>query len=407
MKDRSGFHAKAALGASCLMLCMWVGLWWNCLALYADPVIHEWGIASTQFMMAATIMSLTNAAVQLFFYGRIQAKLGIRRYILAGGIVCTCGIALIGSARGLTAFYLGAFLFGTMVGGITTNPVTEILNSWYRKNVGKLIGITQMASSGSGILFSLLIAVLISRAGWRLPVWITAAASAVTTAAVLVLYRGSPEELGERPMYEEQAQEEEETEDGISYQGIFRTPQFYLLAAGYVLVPMAAQGALSNLPLLTASLGYGQLSGTFLSVALIASALFFVPAGVIIDKAGTKWMVAVAMAFLCGGFLLLLFGGTSLAMVYGAAALIGAASDACQLPFGISVREAFGSKEYSKKLGVISAFVFSALAFGPSLMTMLYDMTGDYRLAMELFLAMGLGGAAAVFPGTRRAAPKD
>ncbi len=191
MKDRSQFHARAALGASCLMLCMWVGLWWNCLTLYADPVIHEWGITSTQFMMAATIMSLTNAAVQMFFYGKIQAKLGIRRYILAGGVVCTCAIALIASAKGLGAFYLGAFLFGTMAGGITTNPVTEILNSWYRKNVGKLIGLTQMASSGVGILFSLLIVVLISRSGWRMPVWITAAASAVTTAAVLFLYRGN------------------------------------------------------------------------------------------------------------------------------------------------------------------------------------------------------------------------
>ncbi len=153
---------------------------------------------------------------------------------------------------------------------------------------------------------------------------------------------------------------------------------------------------------MTASLGYGRLAGTFLSVALIASALFFVPAGAIIDKMGTKWMVAIAVAFLGGGFLLLLFGGTSLWMTYGAAALIGAASDACQLPFGISVREAFGSKEYSKKLGLISAFVFSALAFGPSLMTMFYDMTGDYRLAMEVFLVMGIGGTGAIFAGTRR-----
>lgn len=56
-------------------------------------------------------------------------------------------------------------------------------------------------------------------------------------------------------------------------------------------------------------------------IALIASALFFVPAGAIIDKMGTKWMVAIAMAFLGGGFLLLLFGGTSLGLTYGIAAI--------------------------------------------------------------------------------------
>ncbi len=63
-----------------------------------------------------------------------------------------------------------------------------------------------------------------------------------------VFVPGKPEELGEQPMYSGEARTEEKAEDGIAYRDIFRTPQFYLLAAGYVLVPMAAQGALSNLP---------------------------------------------------------------------------------------------------------------------------------------------------------------
>ena len=67
MMDKSMIHARSALVASCLMLCMWVGLWWNCVTLYADPIIGEWGISRTQFMLVATIMALTNAVVQMFF----------------------------------------------------------------------------------------------------------------------------------------------------------------------------------------------------------------------------------------------------------------------------------------------------------------------------------------------------
>lgn len=402
MNQKSAFHAKSALAASCLMLCMWVGLWWNCITLYADPIINEWGILRTQFMLVATIMSLTNAIMQMFFYGKIQAKLGTRRYIMLSGAVCTCGVALIASSKGLATFYLGAFIFGTMVGGITNNPVTEILNSWYKKNVGKLIGVTQTASSVAGIVFSVVIAMFVRQVGWRIPVWITVALGAVTTVLILSLYKGSPEELGEAPMYAGEQEKVRQDEDGIPYKSIFQTPQFYLLLVGYILVPMVAQGALSNLPLLTSDLGYGDLSGTFLSVALIASAVFFVPAGAIIDKAGTKWMITLAMAFLAIAFAMLLLMKPSVWMTYVVAALIGAASDACQLPFGISVREAFGSKEYSKKLGIISAFVFIALAFGPSIMTVFYDVFGNYELAMIIFIVLGAIGTGAVHFGTKR-----
>lgn len=103
-------------------------------------------------------------------------------------------------------------------------------------------------------------------------------------------------------------------------------------------------------------------------------------------------------------FLFLLDGiEASLWVTYAAAAFIGAASDACQLPFGISVREAFGSREYSKKLGVIAAFDFIALALGPSVMTMFYDALGNYDLAMILFLFLGIAGAGAIHLGTKRA----
>lgn len=403
MKDKNAVYAKKALAASCLMLCMWVGLWWNCITLYGDPIIAEWGILRTQFMLVTTIMALTNAVMQMFFYGRIQAAIGTRKYIMCSGIVCTCAVALMASSRGLLTFYLGAFLFGTMVGGITNNPVTEILNSWYKKDVGKLIGIAQTASSIAGIVFSIVIAVLVRQAGWRIPVWMTAALGGVTTFLILMLYKGSPKDLGEQPLHQEEQKETSEKEDGISYKRIFKTPQFFCLLVGYILVPMVAQGALSNLPLLTADLGYGELSGTFLSAALVASAIFFVPAGVIIDKAGTKWMVTVSVIFLVIAFALLLWGKSSLWVTYAAAAFIGAASDACQLPFGISVREAFGSREYSKKLGVIAAFDFIALALGPSVMTMFYDALGNYDLAMILFLFLGIAGAGAIHLGTKRA----
>ena len=403
-KDPSALHAKMAIVTTCIMLFTWVGVCWNCLSLFADPIITEWGIARTQFMLIFTIMSMANAGMNMFFYGRLQEKLGARKLLLIGGPLATLGFTLIALSDDLVLFYIGGLLFGIAVCGLNNNPTTVIISDWYKKNVGKLIGIPQTVGSVSGIIFSIVFAALIAALGWRLPMWIIVIVSALATVIIAVIYKGSPKELGEKAMYEDEVTEEKaEADDGISFSQMFKKPQFYFLFVGYLLVPIVAQGVLSNLPLIAVDMGYGSLSGTILSVALIASAVFFIPGGAVIDKKGTKWMVALCMAMLIAALLALYFMKPSLILVYVIAILIGAAYDACTIAFGISVREAFGSKEYGKKLGIIAAFDYIGLALGPSVMTIFFDATGSYDAAYISFIVFAVVGAIAVFLGTKRA----
>lgn len=403
-EDKSALHAKMAIVTTCIMLFTWVGVCWNCLSLFADPIISEWGIARTQFMLIFTIMSMANAAMNMFFYGKLQERLGARKLLLIGGPLATVGFALIALSSNLTLFYIGGLLFGIAVCGLNNNPTTVIISEWHKKNVGKLIGIPQTVGSIAGIVFSVVFAALIAALGWRIPMWIIVAVSALATVIIAVIYKGSPRELGEKAMYEDEVAEEKTEEiDGIPFARMFRTPQFYFLFVGYLLVPIVAQGMLSNLPLIAVDLGYGNLSGTILSVALVASALFFIPGGAIIDRKGTKWMVAICMAMLTAALLILYFMEPSLLMTYGIAVLIGAAYDACTIAFGISVREAFGSREYGKKLGIIAAFDYIGLALGPSVMTLFFDGTGSYDMAYLVFVVLAAVGAVTIFLGTKRA----
>lgn len=401
--SKSAFHAKMAVLTTCIMLFTWVGLCWNCLSLYADPIISEWGIMRTQFMVIFTIMSMANAVMNMFFYGKLQDRFGARKLILIGGPVATIGFLLIALSQNLPLFYIGGFLFGISVCGLNNNPVTVIISEWYRKNVGKMVGIPQTVSSVSGIIFSIVFAAIIRNLGWRIPMWITVAVSGLSVLIISIIYKGSPEEVGEKPMYADEVEDVAvEEEDGIVFKSVFKTPQFYFLAVGYLLFPTVAMGVLSNLPLLAGDFGFAELSGTINAAALVASAAFFIPGGAIIDKKGTKWMVVLCCSVLVAALMLLRFASPNLIMMFLIAVFIGVGYDVCTIAFGISVREAFGSKEYGSKLGIISAFVYIGLAFGPSVMTLFYDAAGSYNAAFVVFAILAVVGTVCIFFGTKR-----
>lgn len=404
VSDKSVLHAKTAVITTCIMLFTWVGLCWNTLSLYAAPITNDWGILRSEFMLIFTIMSMGNAIMNMFFYGKLQEKLGARKLLLICGPVATLGFLLIAVSSSLVTFYIGGILFGCAVCGLNNNPVTVIISEWHKTNVGKLIGLAQTVGSVSGILFTLLFTFLIAAFGWKIPLWITVAVSAAAVAIIAAIYKGSPDELGEHPVGIETESKRVIKEDGCTFKEMFKTPQFYLLSIGYLIVPLVLQGALSNIPLLAVDFGFSNFSGTIYTVALIASAVFMIPGGAIIDNIGTKWFVWISVIMFSVSMLLLKFSSGSMLLMYIIAALIGASYDAATIAFGISVREAFGSKEYGKKLGIVAAFVYIALALGPVVMSLFYDAMGTYDTSYIPLLIAGIIGAVLICLGTKRVA---
>lgn len=390
------------------MTFIWIGIGWNTISLYADPVISDWGIGRTQFMLCITLVSGGNTIVSLLAYGQIEARLGIRKVMVLGGCASTVAFAIMALSQNLPMLYVGAALFGFGVAFLSNNTFMTAVNHWFAKRQGTMTGIVTTVGSASGILFATVMAIVIGAVGWRLGFGITAIASALATIVVFVLYKGDPEQLGELPLYAESKPESSnkadgtmEEAEGIGYADMFKTPQFYLIVLAFTCGGIACYAAFSNLAIFAVDLGYEAFSGAALSIALAASAVGMTPGGIIVDKLGAKWMIALCCILLIAGMAILMMTEIPLPLLFASCVLLGLGYCLCQVPAGAAVMDAFGPKEYSKKLGTCAGFVYLGVALAPVVMSAFYDLTGTYQLSLIILVAMSIATAVLIFPATK------
>lgn len=400
--EQNGKHAWMAFGSICVMCIVWIGIAYKCMGLYADPVTADLGITRSQFMLVMTVVVATNALVNLFAYGTIEERLGIRKILVTGGLLATAALVVWSQVQNLAMLYLGGFLFGLAMSMLTNNTVATAISHWFKRKMGTYISLANTFGSISGIIFAIVIAALIAAVGWRTGFLVTAIISAAATIVVFLLYKGDPEDLGERPLYADDAETASEGADGCSYKRMLKAPTFWLLGVTYLCSGLICYGLFGSLALFAVDFGYADSQGLMVSIALLASTITMVPFGALCDKIGTKWMLAICMVCMIVAGVALQMDSLPVVALFAVAAIIGAGYNANNVPMGVSVMEAFGSLEYSKKLGVVIAFNFAGVAFGPTVLSLFYDMTGSFDSGLMLYMVLAAVVVIGGFVGTRR-----
>ena len=410
---KSRLQATKAVVAMCLMYVVITGVMWNTMTLYASPVSADWGITVTQFMVSVSILGLMNAVIATFFYGVIQAHMKMRTMLIGGCALTALGLILFVTTHSLTVLYIAATIIGIGISPLNANTAYIILGAWYTKSSASKVGLATTFGSVGGIVFTALYGVLIARLGWHIPLWITTIAVIILIFLLMALYQGTPAELGlvspddtndtgrSADDAEKAAQEEApaEPEIGVTVSQMLRSPRFYILLVGYILVGLAAYAAFSNLAPFTVSAGYEALSGTVLSVALIGSAATMFLGGVMVDKVGSKWFILLCMILVIAGMFLLSIGTPSLVTIYIAAALLGIGYNSTMVAAGITVREAFGTKDYGKKVGLLVGPCFIGLSLAPTVFSAVAGGLGTYQAAFYVFIVIAAAAAFLVFIG--------
>ena len=432
MASSGAKYAWMAYAAICIMSIVWVGIQFNCMNLYAAPVVEELGISRTQFMTVLSIPGIISASVSLLAFGAIEENVGLRRMLLIGGVLNTLAFVCWFFMDSVALLYLGGALYGCGCSITAYNSVAAGVNRWFKQRIGSLMGVANALGNVAGIVFALVIAAIIATVGWRYSFGVCVVISAVATVACTVLYRGNPDDLGVRAMYEDeaassaaalggkaevvpevgaevlvpevgvealasaaaelfdgvtQAENPSAPLSGVPFKEAVATPRMWLLAFGYLLLGTTTYGLMSTLPLFALDFGFEQLQGQVVSASLFAAAIAMVPLGIICDRFGTKWTVALCGALMALAAVLLLVPDLPFVGVLVAAACAGASYSSCGVAVGTGVKEAFGEFEFSKKLGLCSGCMYIGLALGPALINFVYDTVGAYSSALIAFAA--------------------
>lgn len=414
--DKGRSYAYQGLIAGCLMLAVWRGITSATTSIYADPVVNSIGITRTQFMFGAgSSVGIVNCLLSLFAYGFFTSKFGVKRMMLAGGIITTIGYLSLTFAQNFPMVLLGGVLYGTGACFNFSTSMSVIINSWFKKRQGTYVSLCLMVGSVTGIISATAFSIIISHFGWRVSYMIVTVMIVIATILIQILYKGDPQELGVKPMYADEAaaeagasaKSEAVYEDGISYSRSLKSVKFYMLFATFFLVALLAYGPFSNMVMIANDLGFSSISGTFLSVALIASAVAQVPGGMIIDKFGSRWLVTIDLICVFISCMILRSHPSNAAMLYLVAILLGIGYNCMSAAPPIATRELLGSKDYAKKTAVIGAGSIAGSAVTQTLMAAFYDFGGGYDFGLMVIAVLCPIAVIASFIFTRRIKVKE
>lgn len=196
-------HFVTALDASFLTIAMSVMTMG--LTFFVPPIIRELGFATGQFMIYYSCYNFACMLLSPIWGKALLPRLGTRRSILIGGIGVVLGFVLFSRCRSLPAFYCTAILLGICAPGCMYLPQSILVNNWFSKNRGLVMGLVMGSSGLGGILWGQLLPMLIQNNGWRNTFLLLAAIMGVLLLPTSFFLHTKPEEIGMRPYGADQA----------------------------------------------------------------------------------------------------------------------------------------------------------------------------------------------------------
>lgn len=311
--------------------------------------------------------------------GRLIDRYGLRRVTA----LCLLGYGLflaIFPFMSGTLLILYALSFGYAVFGVGTTGIafTRAVNAFFIKNRGLALGICLTSTGVMAFAMPRFMTPYVAEHGWRAGFWVMFAIVMISAPIVYLLLRDAPEDEDGRPY---------QAQSGLTFSQAIRTVTFWKVASIFLLISTAILGLIpAFIPLLQdaglSAKQAGQL-GAALGLSVMVARLFI---GFIIDRIFAPYVAAVAFSCVALGCLALGLGGIEYAMV--AAIALGFAVGAEVDLIGYFTARYFGMAHYGAIYGLqYSIFIFGA-AIGPVYTGYIWDVTGNYDLALVIAAAL-------------------
>lgn len=218
----------------------------NTPGIFYPVIAEEFGV-QTAAISAFMSISLLSAAFFQPLMGNLVSRFRVRTMMMAGALVMAFGFMVFSVATAPWMFWAVATLAGmTFAACLSVGPAT-LINRWFYKHVGLLLGVSAGSSGIGGVIFMFLGQAIIETMGWRTAYVVYAVCIVVVCVpAILLCIKERPEDCGLRPfgMKADEELREEETQARKTYDPEMmkrawvrmKTPAFALiLLAGFLM----------------------------------------------------------------------------------------------------------------------------------------------------------------------------
>ena len=363
----------------------------SCAGIFYPPLSEALGVEKGVLSYYISVLWVA-ALVSLPFMGRLLDGKDARACLTGAVVIVTVAFVWLSFTRALWQFYVAAAAMGVAVGMLLFLAPSTLINRWFAKRAGVMLGICMAFTGVGGMVWSTVGGLLIDAIGWSATYLVFAALSALTLPVTLLMVSSRPADKGLEPVGWEPGDEAHEgvsggesREGAPAVQGVpasqaFKMPVFYLILlmcftlniamAVYFLIPSYAT---------TLEIGAAMplLGATASSVAMAGQTVSKLVLGAIGEKAPHA---STLVALGCGiaGSALFAFATGSVPVFYASALLFGVYYGITNVMMPLFTRRAFGDAEYAQIYSRVSMVASVSNVIGGFVWGTLVSITGSY-----------------------------
>ena len=351
---------------------------------FVTPIVTDLGCQVSEL----TTYTNFNAISMALLYTTAAKWLNTRHIGKIMGFCCIAeciGLGLMSTYRTVEMFYIS----GTIIGignaftGFVALPI--VINMWFKKNNGTVLGSVVAVGTAVSMLYSLLTAQLITNLGWRTSYVIMAVAAAVITVPAVFVLVKTPAEVGCQPYGAEETDPAGPTvtaaaeEFGLTKKQAFRLPLLYLAWIACVMYSYSCGVGGYITPFATMelaqSINFGATVGVCTSLGGTLSSLIV---GKINDRYGVKTGLMWGTVTTALGYGMMFLSFRNPLFVLPSAFVVGLGNSMYMVQCPLLARSIVGSKEYS---GIWSMMMMINSLIGGGLYSsigLFYDKLGSF-----------------------------
>ena len=399
MENRKHYAWKIVL--ACILMKLGIGGFIGvAMGNFITPIVRELGCQVSQLTTYTSINAISMALLYTTAAKWINTK-HIGKIMGFASVAEVVGLALMGTYRTVEMFYLSGALIGIAQAftGFVALPI--VINMWFKKNTGTVLGTIVSIGSAATMLYSLLSGQLITWFGWRNAYLIMAVASAVITIPAVFLFIKRPEEAGclpygadspERLNGSVESVRASQEDVSLTAKQAFALPLLYIAWVACVMYSYSCGVAGYATTFATMELGQSTAFGSVVGVcSSLGGVLSSLAVGRINDRYGVKMGLLWGSVTTAAGYLIMLLSYRNAFFVYPAIFVVGLGSCMYMVQCPLLARNIVGPKEYStiwSRMMMINSLIGGGLY---STIGMFYDRSGTYRGAFLMAIGMYIG----------------
>lgn len=390
-------HYRMVIAGMLLMLGLGIPI--NGMGVFTVPVTTALGFTVAQFSIVSSCLSLIGIVSIPVLSKSLMPKIGLRKTAFVGGITGIIGFIWMANSTTIWSFYLAASLIGLLLMVSTSMVAITMVNNWFVKKHGTVMGIIAASMGLSGVVVNAVIPSVVENSGFSAGYYLMAVFYGVAVLGGALLLRDKPEDLGAVAYGEEEStikepnavmatnESEEVLSEGLTFAEAVRSPIFYFAAIAFISFVMVSTFT-QQLQVFLVSTGINIVQvGAMMSVASVAMIISKIAMGSISDKLGAK-TTYTGLAIIFTLAFVIFFSTSSPIILFVALLMYYMCAGTPNVLHQLITLDLFGKKDFTAIWGMLAVAANIGLAIGNPILGLLYDLTGTYQLTITVCIAL-------------------